>query len=875
MAEPKRAVRSARRERKARVQEDAAVSSSTTRAALPRIPGWLPPVLYGVLTLFVFREFVFSDDMLFGGDTLSLGYMARKFYADALAAGDFPAWNPLILGGTPFLESLAGGDSLYPTSLLLLVMEPYRALGWKLVLHVFLAGLLMFGWVRALWCSRPAALLAGLAYGLAPFLVSFVHPGHDGKLFVTTLAPLLFWASERTFVRPGLLPYVGVAAVVGLVLLTTHFQMAYFLFGGVGAFYLFRVAQVWLGERAVEAPESAAPERPVEDRPVTERRPRAALTHLGLFLLASVAGAGAAGIQLIPAVDYVVQYSRRAATTVRADLQDNVTYSSSFSLHPEELVSYVIPEFAGNNSRGAAWANDTYWGRNFFRDNLGYAGLVVLMLAGLSFFGAPRRGLRFFFAGLGTVALLFALGRHTPVWRLFYVVFPGISLFRAPDQASFLFGFGAITLAAFGMDRALAMSAGKGEHGKGLRYVWIAAGSVAALMLLAATGALLSLWTSVLYPPCEATDLTLCDPDTMLPQQIAALEAARPFIARGALIAAVLAAATAGVVWAGARGLLKPVGVTAVLGLLIALDALRLDGAFVQTIPFQGFGAPDPGIEYLLSRQREEGPFRIAPIDSADDQTVSPAMFGLEMATGHHPNDLGRYRELIGMRGSGGAENLRTGTTLQPDSGGTRIQPGPILRLLGVRYLLVPGLLEGLDPVAETNFARRPQAIYAIDALPRARLVGAAEVVPDDSAAVARILDPSFDPAVTAILPGPPPIELAGGALNGEVTWEERSNDRARLRVVSDRAALLVISDNWFPSWRARVDGGEEMDVLRAYHTLRAVPVPAGEHTVEMYYRSPLLARSLALSLATVALLLGVTAVSLVRSRRRGPAALG
>jgi hypothetical protein len=60
--------------------------------------------------------------------------------------------------------------------------------------------------------------------------------------------------------------------------------------------------------------------------------------------------------------------------------------------------------------------------------------------------------------------------------------------------------------------------------------------------------------------------------------------------------------------------------------------------------------------------------------------------------------------------------------------------------------------------------------------------------------------------------------------------------------------------------------------VLRAYHTLRAVPVGAGEHTVELYYRSPLLARSLLLTLATVTLLLGVTAVSILRNRRRGAA---
>jgi hypothetical protein len=804
------------------------------------------------VTLWIFRDFVFSDDMLRGEDTLSLGYMARKFYADALASGVFPRWNPLILGGTPFLESLAGGDSLYPTSLLLLVIEPYRALGWKLVLHVFLAGLFMFGWTRVLGCSRAAALLAGIAYGSAPFLVSLVHPGHDGKIFVTTLAPLLFWACERTFARPGLLPYVGVAAVIALVLLTTHFQMAYFLFGGVGAFYLFRVIQLWRSEAAAE------------------RRPAAAAARFGLFLAAALAGAGVAGVQLAPAVKYVIEHSRRTATTVRADLEDNVTYSSSFSLHPEEVVSYVIPEFAGNSAGGAAWATSTYWGQNFFRDNHSYAGLVVLLLAGLSFFGAPRKGLRLFFVGLGSVALLYALGRHTPVWRLFYEVFPGISLFRAPDQASFLFGFGAITLAAFGVDRALAFADGQGDQsaGRGVRYLWIAAGSVLLLMLLVASGALLSFWTSVLRPECLAQDPAACPPGSLLPFQAGALEAARPFMARGALVATVLAAATAGVVWAGSRGLLAGLGVALVLGLLLCVDALRVDGAFVQTIPFQSFAAPDAGIDLLVAQGRDADPFRIAPADPGDHQSVAPAMFGLELATGHHPNDLARYRELIGMRGSGGAANLMAGTRLLGDSAAARIEPGPILRILNVRYLLVPGLLEGMQPVGETRLDGRPQAIYEVETLPRARLVGNVEVVPDDQA-VARILDPAFDPESTAILPQAPPLELPGGPVTGTVTWLERGLNRMSLRVVSDRPALLVIADNWFPAWRARVDGGEEVPVLRAYHTLRAVPVGAGEHTVELLYRSPLLAGSLLLTLAAAALLLGVAAASLLKGRRR------
>ncbi len=179
-----------------------------------KIPGWVPPVLFGAVTLFLFREFVFSRDMLYGSDTMALGYMAREFYANAVAGGSFPLWNPVILGGTPFVESLAGGDSLYPPSaILLFLLDPFRALGWKLVLHVFLAGIFMHGWIRSLGLSKPSALLAGLAYGLAPFMVSLVLGGQDGKIFVIALTPLLFWVTESFLLRGAMKSIASVALV--------------------------------------------------------------------------------------------------------------------------------------------------------------------------------------------------------------------------------------------------------------------------------------------------------------------------------------------------------------------------------------------------------------------------------------------------------------------------------------------------------------------------------------------------------------------------------------------------------------------------------------------------------------------------------------
>ncbi len=796
------------------------------KRGLDDLPGWAAPLLYGVLTIVLFREFVFSDRMLYGVDTLTLGYMARAFYAEALQTTGFPLWNPLLLGGTPFLESLAGGDSLYPPSfLLLLLTETYRALGWKLVLHVFLAGCFTYLWLRTIGASRGAALVAGTIYLLAPYTVSLVYPGHDGKVFVSALTPLLFWASEWTLSRRTLLPLATLGAIVALVILTTHFQMAYFLFGAVGAYMIFRCVQLGTGG---------------EGWGTASRR-------FGLFLAFSVLGAGAAGLQLIPAVDYVTEHSRRAAVTLGAEEALGIDYSSSWSLHPEEIVSLAVPEFIGNNAGGAEWATDTYWGRNPFKLNHEYLGLVALLLAGFSFLGGPRSGLRWFMAGMGAVVLLFTLGIHTPVWRIFYEIVPGISLFRAPSMAIFLTGFAVTTLAGLGIDRGVALAHEEG----GLKRALGIPGAVAALLLLggliSAAGMLPDLWTSVFSP-------------ALTQAKAQALESALPFITRGFFVALLLTSAVAGVWWAVARGLLSLFWVVPCLTLLVAVDQIRVNDAFIQTLDYAAFAQPDANHRFLMERGAQEAPFRVFSMIQGG-QDVAPGMYGIELAGGHHPNDIGRYRELIGMEGGGIPEHL---ATFNPN----------VLDVLNIRYILWPdaqyGRLEGVSPVSQVEFTDGAvfSSVYPYPALPRARVVGDALVVPE-ARTLETVLDlDAFDPSSQVVLSDPPPFELGGPGVEGEVTWVERTPNRLVLEVEATGPALLVLSENWFPAWQATVDG-EETPVLRADHTLRAVAVPAGTHRVELTYRSPLLRASLGVSVFSLLLLIGAAATDLVQARER------
>ena len=412
-----------------------------------------------------------------------------------------------------------------------------------------------------------------------------------------------------------------------------------------------------------------------------------------------------------------------------------------------------------------------------------------------------------------------------------------------------------MTLTAFGVERLLDLEerGSEADWTRPGRFLWGASGVVLLGFVLAVSGALNAVWSLAVYRdmPAEAAQ-TLAN--------------AEPFIVRGFMIAVILSTATAGVAWGLRTARLAPLGALVALGVLVSLDLIRVDVPFIQTQDFAAFRASDPNIDFLLERQREEDPFRVFSLRGLNGQDVRPGMFGLELAGGHHPNDLGRYRELIGMAGSGLPANL--------------LASANILRILNVRYILWPDQLgapadrglpaditNNLRRLSQTTIQGRPyETVYEFSDLPRARLVADAVILPDDQA-VPYMLSGDFDPARQVVLSEPLPIELTGGEVVGRVEWVERNNNDMTLRVSAPRPAVLVLADNWFPAWRARI-GDQEVPVLRANHSLRAVPITAGEHTVEFYYESDRLRWSLRLTLLSLAVVVGLIGMDWMRGRR-------
>ncbi|HSJ16027.1 MAG TPA: hypothetical protein VK939_16585 [Longimicrobiales bacterium] len=778
------------------------------------LPRWAPIAAYALATVALFPEFFFSGTSLLGMDSMALSYFARNFYTEVVQGVQrFPLWQPYLFGGLPFIDGMHG-DIFYPPSLALFFLDARTMWGWKMVLHIFAAGCFTYLWLRrGLGTSRLAALFGGLVYMMGADLVSLVFPGGDGKLFVSALAPLVFWLAERAVRGQRLADFAAFGLGITVIVLTSHMQLAYFCVWGVSLYFGFRLWQLWREARSG----------------------RTVARLAGLFALAGGLGVGAAAIQFLPPLDYLREWSQRTTKENRYE------YATSYSLHPEEAMSLLVPEFIGDNAQTETRSGTTYWGRNPLKYNHEYLGLVPLLLVPV-LLRRRREPRTWFFVGLAGISLLYALGATTPLFRLFYLV-PGVKLFRAPSLIIFLTGLSVATLAALALDR-LAEWRRSAEAALAARWFQIAAVTFLLLALLAQSGMLMGAWTSLIYP-------------RIVPEAQAALQENMPHILRGFWIAAGLSLALLGWWELTRRGVWGMRGAVVALALLAALDLYRVDRPFVRATALMNRSAeratplftPDASIQYL-QRARDAGSiFRVLDLAPFMGQgsTYGPlmsnvlAVHGLEQAAGHHGNELAAYRQLVN---DDVASNV-----LQTDL--------RLADLLNVEYMVAPAPVQ--IPGYEEVFRGGAAVIYRNpDALPRAFLVGETETL-EGAAALARIFSDGFEPRRTAVVSAALPADVAPQpGVEGGVVWEERSAERALLRVSADRPALLVLTDNYYPSWKARIDG-RLVPVYRTNHAFRGVAVPAGTHQVEFFYDARPLRAAALTSIALLLLLLGVT----------------
>ena len=119
--------------------------------------------------------------------------------------------------------------------------------------------------------------------------------------------------------------------------------------------------------------------------------------------------------------------------------------------------------------------------------------------------------------------------------------------------------------------------------------------------------------------------------------------------------------------------------------------------------------------------------------------------------------------------------------------------------------------------------------------LPMAILFYDYKIIKNDSEIIKSFYDQNFDFRKVLILESDPKIKPAPDG-KGESKIIAYSPDKVVIKVKTDKPAMLFFSDNYYPSWEAKVNG-QKVTILRADYSFKAVPVSEGESTVELSMR--------------------------------------
>lgn len=235
-------------------------------------------------------------------------------------------------------------------------------------------------------------------------------------------------------------------------------------------------------------------------------------------------------------------------------------------------------------------------------------------------------------------------------------------------------------------------------------------------------------------------------------------------------------------------------------------------------------------------------------------------LYGLFEAAGFDGMTLRRVEEVVSPAASSG---LVGGGPLFVTTGFS----SPVFDLLGIRHILVPPGAAKPAPHFSLEYDGPDARIYRNPrAFPRAFLASRVRQCVDDTTALRLMREQLVDVREEVLLAAcdeAPAAGPRGSVSNAEM--REYSPHRILIRAMSDSPAYLVLTDAWFPGWRAWVNGREQ-PVRRANHAFRAVWIPPGHHDVEFRYRPLSFQLGLALSLMAASITGGLW-VGTARSR--------
>ncbi len=191
-----------------------------------------------------------------------------------------------------------------------------------------------------------------------------------------------------------------------------------------------------------------------------------------------------------------------------------------------------------------------------------------------------------------------------------------------------------------------------------------------------------------------------------------------------------------------------------------------------------------------------------------------------------------------------------------------------LLGALNIKYVASFAPLPEGDLELVREFADQPVWLYQLNRpVPRVYVASSTRHEQDPVKTLELLASKGFDPFNEVVLEAPASFN-GGTRFRAETEIMQYGNQTVVIRASLEGAGILVLTDSFYPGWRAYVNGVEQ-EILRANYFFRGVALPAGEHIVEFRYEPLSFKIGLAISLLTLALIGAVTLWRFLVNRRR------
>jgi hypothetical protein len=763
-------------------------------------------IVFAAISVAYFSPELLEGKVLFQGDTqqgIAIGHEAKDYLAQT---GELTRWTNSLFSGMPTYQNMPSYGISPAFSLLTGLYRLYLPSPAGLIFIMMLGFYIL---LLTLKVRKDLAVVGAIMYAFSSYFFIIIEAGHIWK-FVTlayippTIAGILL-AYRGRYLAGGALT----ALFAMLQISSNHVQMTYY--------FLFVILALVIGIFADAIKHKQLPQ----------------------FFKASavlvVAGALAVGVN-ISNLYHTWQYGKQtmrggSELTVAADGQTPTNaagldreYITQWSYGRSETFSLLVPNINGG-ATGALSQNpkavkvakpefrpyfdqfNSYWGDQPFTSGPVYVGAFVCFLFILGLF-VVKGWIKWSLLAVTVLTVLLAWGKNFMVLTdLFIDYMPMYNKFRAVSSMLVVAEFCIPLLAVLALQKIITEKDFFARHKRAFYGSLALTGGIALLFAI--------------LPDTFFSFMSRDEAANILPQahdnpQIMALllnllqgrEAIFTADAWRSVFIIVVGAATLLLYF---KQKLNTTVMILIVGALTLVDMWSVDKRYLNGNSFvakrqltQPFVPTEADKEILKDTDPN---YRVMNLTTNTFNDATTSYFHKSIG-GYHAAKLQRYQDII--------DRQLTAPNINPH----------VLNMLNTKYLIVPG--EGGKPTAQLNPDALGNAWFVSDI----DWVGTADEEMD-------ALD-QVDPAHTAIIARSfePTLGNLKLAADSTATAKLTKYTPNELTYTTRNAAegLLVFSEVYYPGWTATIDG-KPAELVRADYILRALVVPAGEHTITLEFR--------------------------------------